>query len=39
MIKQSKIFEVYEQEGKRNSILTINLTPGKQVYDCVFLLL
>ena len=33
MIKQSKIFEVYEQEGKRNSILTINLTPGKQVYD------
>jgi fibrillarin-like pre-rRNA processing protein len=34
MIKKSKIFEVYEQEGRRKtSIFTVNLTPGKQVYD------
>ena len=34
MIKQSKIFEVYEeQKGKRTILLTKNLTPGKTVYD------
>jgi fibrillarin-like pre-rRNA processing protein len=32
-ITKSKIFEVYEKEGRRKSILTINLNPGKQVYD------
>lgn len=34
MIKPAKIFEVFEEEkGKRYSIYTINLTPGKKVYD------
>ena len=34
MIKKSKIFEVFEEEGKRKkSIFTINFTPDKQVYD------
>ena len=33
MIRQSKIFEVYEsQEGRRNQLYTINLVPGKNVY-------
>jgi len=33
-MKQSKIFEIYEeQRGKRRLIYTINLTPGKKVYD------
>lgn len=33
MIKQSKIFEVYEsQEGKRKQLYTINLVPGQNVY-------
>ena len=32
-IQQSKIFEVYESEGgKKKSLFTINLTPGKKVY-------
>ncbi len=31
MIKQSKIFEVYEDN--KNRLYTINLTPGKKVYD------
>ncbi len=31
MIKKSEIFEVYEDEKKR--VYTINLTPGKRVYD------
>ena len=34
MIKKSKIFEVFEEEGKRKkSLFTINFTPGKKVYD------
>ena len=34
MIKKSKIFEVYEEEKGRNKYLyTLNLTPGKKVYD------
>jgi fibrillarin-like pre-rRNA processing protein len=33
-INKSKIFEVYEEEkGRRKSIYTINLNPGKKVYD------
>lgn len=33
MIKQARIFEVFEEEkGRRKSIYTINLVPGKQVY-------
>lgn len=33
-IQQSKIFEVYESgEGKKKMLYTINLTPGKRVYD------
>ena len=33
MIKQSKIFEVFEEEnGKRKQLFTINLAPGKDVY-------
>ena len=31
MISASKIFEVYEDNRKR--LYTINLTPGKKVYD------
>ena len=32
-IQQSEIFEVYEsEEGKKKSLFTINLTPGKKVY-------
>jgi len=30
MITKSKIFEVYEEEGR---LFTLNLTPGKRVYD------
>ncbi|MBI2102083.1 fibrillarin-like rRNA/tRNA 2'-O-methyltransferase [Candidatus Woesearchaeota archaeon] len=33
MIKQSKIFEVYESEGKRRQLYTINLVQGQKVYD------
>lgn len=33
-MKQSGIFEVYEERGKRHSKLyTLNLAPGKKVYD------
>ena len=33
-IQKSKIFEVYEEErNRRKSIYTINLKPGKKVYD------
>lgn len=32
MINSSKIFEVYESEGKRRQLYTINLTPGRNVY-------
>lgn len=33
-IQQSKIFEVYETEERKKKVLfTINLTPGKKVYD------
>jgi len=32
MIRQSKIFEVYESEGRRRQLYTINLVPGKNVY-------
>ena len=32
MISKSKIFEVYEEKG-RNKLFTINLTPGKKVYE------
>ena len=32
MITKSKIFEVYEEKG-RNKLFTINLTPGKKVYE------
>ncbi len=31
-IQQSKIFEVYESQGKRRQLYTINLMPGKNVY-------
>ena len=32
-IQQSKIFEVYEsEEGKKKTLFTINLSPGKRVY-------
>ncbi|MCK5281964.1 MAG: fibrillarin-like rRNA/tRNA 2'-O-methyltransferase [Nanoarchaeota archaeon] len=33
MIVNSRIFEVYEEKGKRRSLYTINLTPGKKVYN------
>jgi fibrillarin-like pre-rRNA processing protein len=34
MIKKSKIFEVFEEEkGRRKFLYTINLNPGKRVYD------
>ena len=32
MIYKSKIFEVYEQEGKRRQLYTVNLVPGQSVY-------
>src|SRR3989338_4525977 len=32
MIKQSKIFEVFELEGKKRQLYTINLVPGQKVY-------
>ena len=32
MIAKSKIFEVYESQGKRRQLYTINLVPGKNVY-------
>ena len=32
MINKSKIFEVYESQGKRRQLYTINLAPGKSVY-------
>lgn len=32
MIKQSKIFEVFELEGKKRQIYTTNLVPGQKVY-------
>ena len=32
MIHKSRIFEVYEQEGKRTQLCTINLVPGQSVY-------
>ena len=32
MIIKSKIFEVYESEGRRRGLFTLNLTPGKRVY-------
>ena len=32
MIHKSKIFEVYEQEGRRRQLYTINLVPGHNVY-------
>ncbi len=32
MIIKSRIFEVYETDGRRRSLLTLNLTPGKRVY-------
>lgn len=32
MVKKSKIFEVYESEGKRKQLYTINLVPSKNVY-------
>ena len=32
MIQKSKIFEVYELEGKRKRLYTVNLVPGKNVY-------
>ena len=33
MVKQSRIFEVYEsQEGKRKQLYTVNLMPGENVY-------
>ena len=32
MIKHSKIFEVYESEGKRKQLYTINLVPARNVY-------
>ena len=34
MIKQSKIFEVYElQDSRRRQLYTINMVPGQKVYD------
>ena len=33
MIIKSKIFEVYESQGKRRQLYTINLVPGKNVYS------
>ena len=34
MINKSKIFEVYEsQEGRRKQLYTVNLVPGKKVYN------
>ena len=32
MITPSKIFEVYESQGRRRQLCTINLVPGKNVY-------
>jgi len=32
MITKSRIFEVYEEKGRRN-LYTVNLTPGKRVYE------
>ena len=32
MISKSKIFEVYEDKARRK-LFTLNLTPGKRVYD------
>ena len=32
MISKSKIFEVYESQGKRRQLYTINLVPGSNVY-------
>lgn len=32
MIKKSKIFEVYESEGKRRQLYTANLAPNESVY-------
>ena len=32
MIFKSKIFEVYESQGRRKQLCTINLVPGKKVY-------
>ena len=32
MIAKSKIFEVYEDSNRRN-IYTVNLVPGKKVYE------
>lgn len=32
MIQRSKIFEVYEQEGRRRQLYTVNLAPGSDVY-------
>jgi fibrillarin-like pre-rRNA processing protein len=32
MIHKSKIFEVYEQEGRRRQLYTVNLAPGQMVY-------
>lgn len=32
MIKQSRIFEVFESFGKRRQLYTLNLTPGSNVY-------
>tara|TARA_Y100000310_G_C20699785_1_gene828628 strand:- start:6165 stop:6833 length:669 start_codon:yes stop_codon:yes gene_type:complete len=33
MIKKSKIFEVYEELGKKRKLFTINLTPKKTAYN------
>src|SRR3990167_9096425 len=32
MITKSKIFEVYESQGKKRQLYTINLAPGSNVY-------
>ena len=32
MIVKTKIFEVYESDGRKRNLLTLNLTPGKRVY-------
>ncbi len=32
MINKSKIFEVYESEGRRKQLYTLNLVPGQNVY-------
>ena len=32
MIKKSRIFEVYESDGKKRQLYTINLLPGQNVY-------